>query len=103
MFISKPNEDGVVFIHGKENKYYVVYKIEGEYSSVIETGHQIFDRMDIDDCYDIHIERLLLIDKTRLIPCEFLGTWHNGKNPLCMEIRRISNRKVLDVGYGSNH
>ena len=103
MYISRPNDDGIVFIHGEQHKYYVVYSTDGEYFSVIETGRQIFDRMDMDDCYDIHINRLLLINKTRLVPCEFYGTRHNWDDALRMEIRRRSNGKVLDVGYGSDH
>lgn len=38
------------------NKYLVTYIIEGEICEpVIETAIQIFNKMDMDDCYDIEI------------------------------------------------
>lgn len=98
------------------NKYLVTYEIEGEICEpVIETAPQIFDKMDLDDCYDIHIvdlrwlKRYKNFNEMRMVAsiypsCEFHGTWHNGKDPLRMEIReKFGDMEVLDVGYGSDH
>ncbi len=105
------------------NKYLVTYEIEGEVCEpVIETAMQIFNKMGMDDCYDISILslRLLVPYKNRkdfyenhgLYPaCEFYGTWcckdpQTGRiDPLRMEIRRkfVDKEIVYDVGYGTDH
>ena len=40
MITSKPNEDGVVFVTGKQHKYFVIYEIEGENVPVIPAGRR---------------------------------------------------------------
>ena len=89
------------------NKYLVIGKIEGEdMEPVIKTAPEIFDMMDLDDCYDIQID-LHKVD-TRIEHCTFLGSWcctnpYTGKiDRLRMEIR-AENGTVLDVGYGTDH
>lgn len=92
------------------NKYLVIYEIDGELSEpVIETGNQIFGKMDMSDCYDISIRRIWLIDGIKLTECRFYGTWHNGKEPLRMEIRAMipatpeQMNEAFDIGYGTDH
>ena len=93
------------------NKYLVIYEYlnEGRIAEpVIETANQIFDKMDMSDCYDIEIRRLILINGYKLTECRFLGTWHNGNDPLRMEIKAaipatIEQMEPFDVGYGTDH
>ena len=91
------------------NKYLVIYKMDGELlEPTIATAKQIFDKMDMSDCYPITIARLWLIRETRLTECIFYGTWHNGKDPLRMEIKAaipvtLEQLKPYDVGYGIDH
>jgi len=94
------------------NKYLVTYEIEGEIlEPAIETAVQIFNKMAMDDCYDIHILDLKLLQKPEnranvFYPtCQFYGTWHNPKDSLRMEIRRkfIDTDVVYDVGYAPDH
>lgn len=122
MFMSKPNEDGVVFITGEEHKYLVTYEIEGELCEpVIETAREIFRKMEFDDCYDIKIRVLKWLkpyktyDEYRLEwrpypSCEYRGRWCNedpetGKiDPLRVEIRmKFGNMETLDFGYMHEH
>lgn len=122
MIISKPNEDGVVFVTGEEHKYLVTYEIEGELCEpVIETAREIFRKMKFDDCYDIKIRDLKWLkpyktyDEYRfeLNPyptCEYKGTWCNTNpetgriDPLRVEIRqKFGDGEVLDVGYQPEH
>lgn len=112
MFISKPNEDGVVFITGERHKYIVVYKIEGELCDpVIKTAKEIFETMDLRDCYNIEISDLKLFKYVNGVypNCEFYPTWccydpETGKlDRLRMEIRNSESNEILDVGYGTDH
>lgn len=83
------------------NEYLVLYRSEGETYYVKSTADKIFDKMDMDDCYDIHLEKLWILKPDGLKRCHFYGTWHDGNDPLRMEIRY--GKKVLDVGYGTDH
>ena len=102
------------------NKYLVTYECEGKIFAVIETANEIFNKMDMSDCYDIniiHIEWLKeweSVQEFRLSTgypiCEFFGTWscknpETGKiDPLRMEIRmKFGDMRTLDVGYGTDH
>ena len=91
------------------NKYLVIYEFDGELlESVIRTATDIFETMDMSDCYDITIKRIWLIKDIDLIECRFYGTWHNPKDPLRMEIRALipstpEQLKPFDVGYGTDH
>ena len=104
------------------NKYLVTYIIEGKICEpVIETAIQIFNKMDMDDCYDIDILDLEWIkpwenvDEWKHSPhprpkCYFEGTWSccnpetNRIDPLRMEIRMMFGEGLLlDVGYGTDH
>ena len=96
-------EDGVMFVAGKQHNYFVIYMFDEDFSPVIETGHEIFDRMDLSDCYPIEIRQLFLIDGDQLRACKFRGTWHDGKDPLKMQIENVITGEVYDVGYGSDH
>ena len=91
------------------NKYLVIYKIDGELTEpLVRTAQSIFEHMDMEDCYPISIARLWKIDGIKLTECRFYGTWHNGKEPLRMEIRAMipatpEQLKPYDVGYGTDH
>lgn len=102
--ILKETEDGFEFVATNNHKYVVIYEIEGEICDPeVVTASQIFDKMDLSDCYDISVKRLLLADGAKLIGCRFRGTWHNGKDPLKMQIENVITGEVYDVGYGSDH
>ena len=103
MIMSKPNEDGVVFVTGKENKYFVIYDIEGETVPKTETAREIFSRMEFDDCYDISIKGLWLVKEETIIPAKFCNVWHNPKDPLCVKIKDLKTDEVYDVGYQPEH
>lgn len=90
------------------NKYLVIYEIDGELTEpLVRTAQSIFEHMDMSDCYPISIARLWKIDETNLTECRFYGTWHNGKEPLRMEIKAMcpapEQLKPYDVGYGTDH
>ena len=88
----------------KTNKYLVIYEMDGEIAEpVIETAVKIFDKMDMDDCYDIQIMRLVLIDGIKFHYCSFFNTWHDPKDPLRMEIKNMVTNEVYDIGYGTDH
>ena len=103
MFISKPNEDGVVFVTGKRNQYLVTYCMEDEYFHKIENAWEIFDRMDMADCYDISIVRIMLLDNENITECVFRGVWHDDVEHLKMQIEDKETGEVYDVGYGTDH
>lgn len=91
------------------NKYLVIYKIDDELCKpVISTASEIFNKMDMSDCYPITIARIWLIKGIKLTECRFFGTWHNGKEPLRMEIRAMipatpEQMEPFDIGYGTDH
>lgn len=104
MIKTQPNEDGVVFVYGKPHKYLVTYQQEGEVWTKMVTGHEIFDKMGMSDCYDISIEQLALMDdESKPTICTFHGTWHDTKDPLRMEIVHALTGEVYDVGYAPDH
>ena len=103
MIINQPNEDGIVFVTGKENKYFVIYDMDGEYVPKVETGREIFNRMDMSDCYDITIVRLWLIKGDYITSARFLGTHHDRNENLKMEIVDTITGEVFDIGYGNDH
>ena len=103
MIATKPNEDGVVFVTGKENKYFVIYDIEGELFPTIETGREIFRRMEFSDCYDITIKRIWLINGERITDVKFWDVWHNSKEPLLVEIKDVVTDEVYDSAYQPEH
>lgn len=91
------------------NKYLVIYEIDGELSEPsIETASDIFQKMDMSDCYPVSIASLYLIDGINFVKCRFQGTWHNPKDPLKMQIKVVcpatkEMMEPLDVGYGTDH
>ena len=92
------------------NKYLVIYKDnDGELMEpVIQTARQIFNTMDMSDCHGETIERMLLLDGSKVVDCEFRGTWHDPKEPLKMTIEFMypttpEQWKPLDIGYGTDH
>ena len=119
MIISKPNEDGFVFVTGEQHKYLVTYEIEGEMCEPkIQTAIEIFNAMEFDDCYNINIRHLQWLKPYKTYDeyvscvnpyptCEYYGVWCNinpetGKiDPLRVEIR--IEQEVLDVGYMKEH
>ena len=113
MFISKPNDDGIVFVTGEPHKYLVTYEIKGEMCEpAIKTASEVFHDMEFDDCFDIKIVdiRLLRLSEDDPYPeCKYHGTWCNydpetGKiDSLRVEIRTKNGNEVLDVGYQPEH
>lgn len=102
--ILKETEDGLEFVATNNHKYVVIYEIEGEICEPeIKTAKEIFDTMDMSDCYDISIKRLMLVDGAKLIGCRFRGTWHDLNDRLKMKIENVITGEVYDVGYGSDH
>ena len=92
------------------NKYLVIYKDnDGELlEPVIQTACQIFDMMDMSDCHGITIERIFLLDGSKVVECRFWGTWHDPKEPLKMVIEPMisatsEQMEPYDVGYGTDH
>ena len=85
-----------------EAKFLVVGITEGEEWSKIMTADEIFQMMDMSDCYEISIDLWKINGHGEaLTECCFLGTWSNLKEPLRMEIR--SEFGVEAVGYGTDH
>lgn len=104
------SDGNVVFVTGKANKYLVTCSYEdGLGEPQIKTGREIFDLMGMDDCFPVHIERLMLIEGKDLYECEFYGKRcckdrETGKtDPLRMEIRRKGDETLLDAGYAPDH
>lgn len=101
------------------NKYLVTYEVEDHIFAVIETAREIFNKMDMADCYDTRIIGLKWLReydcpgdyKLYGYPeCEFKGTWccrnpETGEiDPLRMEIRMMFGEELLlDIGYGTDH
>lgn len=86
-------------------KFLVKYKIEGEAVVILEDEAAIFNRMDMEDCYDIVIEDIRIADPNEnyLQSCIFQGVWSNIKDPLRMEIINAYTDEVVAVGYGTDH
>jgi len=84
------------------NQYLVEEVIEGETYFKIMNPREIFNAMDMSDCYDITVYPYLLKPEMPPIPCRFCGTWHDGSDPLKMKIETIYG-EVLDIGYGTDH
>lgn len=86
-----------------EHTYIVHTKFEDMLGVRIMTALEIFNLMDMDDCYDIDID-IYEFTKFGEPPAhrKFLGTWHNFKDPLRMEITD-DDGNVLNVGYGTDH
>lgn len=85
-------------------RFAVLYYIEGQWCVKIESAREIFNTMDLDDCYDISINDIRMLDEEEFCePCEFYGSWHDPSDPLRMEIRRKRDGEVVAVGYGTDH
>ena len=99
------NEDGEAREVNFTDRYLVTYRIEGELvDPQIETARQIFEKIDMNDCYDISINRLYLLNKEKApTQCYLRGCWHNPKDPLRMEIRNLVTDEVYSFGYGTDH
>lgn len=86
------------------NRYLVYFSFDNEPNEpVIISSYDLFDRMDLDDCYPIRIEALYFIGEREPEPCTFHGSWHDFNDPLKMTITKDSTGETLDVGYGSDH
>lgn len=91
-------------------RYLVTYKIEGELKDPqIYTSNKIFNTMDMDDCYDVEVDRIYLISAANApIECKFKGTWcckdEDGRwDALRMEIVDKETGEVYSVGRGTDH
>lgn len=99
------NEDGDLKFKGTQNyKYLVIYELDDDICDpVVSTATEIFNKMDMSDCYPIHVERILMIEGKELTECRFRGTWHDPNEPLKMVIENRETEEIMDVGYGSDH
>ena len=86
-------------------KYLVIRKWEDEEetSAEIMTAAEIFNYMDMDDCFPCG----LCMDIYRInglweapTECSFRGTWHDPSDPLKMV---IVGGGIREVGYGTDH
>lgn len=75
---------------------------DGTYSKIM-TAREIFNYMDMDDCfpYDLtlNIWRINGIGEP-LTECSFNGTWHDPSDPLKMS---ITGGGIEEIGYGTDH
>lgn len=83
----------------------VFYRFDGEPEPpTLETPAEIFRKMDMDDCYPIMIDAIMRVqspgDARRLL---FRGTWHDGRDPLRMEIVDAETLETLATAWGSDH
>ena len=86
-------------------KYLVNYEIEGLVTEPsIETATEIFEKMDMSDCYEIEITHIyLLLPGKPPVECIFRGTWYYWDDPLRMEIVDKETGDIYSVGYGTDH
>lgn len=89
------------------NKFLVVRHWESdpvdEDTSEIMTAAQIFDYMDMEDCFPEELFMDIWLIKgwgEAPVECSFLGTWHDPSDPLKMEIRWDGG---CAIGYGTDH
>ena len=92
------------------NKYLVIYKDNNGklMEPVIQTAMQIFSTMDMSDCHGITIDRIFLLDGSKVAECRFRGTWHDPKESLKMVIEPMipatpEQMQPYDIGYGTDH
>ena len=85
-------------------EYCVIYSIDGEVCEpVINSDTEIFEKMDMSDCYPIEIVSIYYPRNGVVMEeCVFHGTWHNPQKPLQMKITNVRGG-VLDIGYGTDH
>lgn len=73
----------------------------GEEWTKIMTADEIFNLMDMADCYGLSIDIWKINGfGEALTECSFLGCWHDGSDPLKM---CIIGDGVKEVGYGTDH
>lgn len=91
-----------MLITEETNLYLVQQLIDDEESCSIMTAGQIFDMMDLEDCYDIRID-LFRIRGYSETPeeCQFHGKWSDLRDPQKMWIS--CGGKILDKGWGREH
>lgn len=91
----------IVFREPKQ--YFVNKKIEGECYPRVMTAIEIFNLMDMADCYDVEVDIYKVNDFGEPpTPCVFRGTWHDPSIPLKMVIEDC-NGNILDIGSGTDH
>ena len=86
-------------------KYLVIRKWEDseETSAEIMTAAEIFNYMDMDDCFPCELYMdIYRINGIGIAPteCSFRGTWHDPSDPLKMV---IVGGGISEVGYGTDH
>ena len=86
-----------------EHTYIVHINCEGMLGVRVMTALEIFDMMDMDDCYDINIDiyEFTTFGEAPVRRC-FRGTWSCLDDPLRMEITDESGN-VINAGYGTDH
>lgn len=85
-----------------EKKFLVNGMTEGEEWSKIMTAREIFEHMNMSDCYDIKMDIWKINGYGEaLTECGFMGKWMFKGDPQRMEIR--SDEGIEAVGYGTEH
>lgn len=96
---------GVKFVKREdlEKSYLVKCLSDGDSWFKVMSANEIFDMMDMSDCYDIEIHIFRIGDFYEPIePCTFHGAWSDLDDPLKMWITDCEG-EILSVGYGTDH
>lgn len=86
-----------------DNTKYLVNGIteDTEWSKIM-TAAEIFDLMDMSDCYQVDIDIWKINGYGEaLTECGFIGKWMFKGDPQRMEIRAMDG--AIEVGYGTEH
>ena len=84
-------------------RFLVVGDMGGEEFTKLMDAGEIFDMMDMSDCYPDGIDIDVWYIKgwgEAPVECSFLGKWHDGRDPQRMV---IVGDGVREVGYGTEH
>ena len=84
------------------NQYLVEKRIYDESYFKIMSANEIFNLMDMEDCYYLEIYLYLLVHGMPPVPCKFRGIWDGSDDPLKMVIESATG-EIIDVGYGTDH
>lgn len=87
-----------------EQRYIVDMLFDQEERAVaMKSAHEIFELMDMSDCYDVDIDIWEITEfGERPEHRNFLGTWTHYHDPLRMEITD-DDGNVLATGYGTDN
>lgn len=85
------------------DKFFVhILHDDNTYSTNVYTWSQILSFVDMSDCHDDEIRVFYSPEYGKIEELEVLGTWHDPKEPLLIELVSQS-REVICSGYGTDH